>query len=136
MLQIYIIKNFLNSENYSKNIDSHSHTANQLTLENYFINLLLIQKTDKKFSIGLDLSFAILKDLKKIEFDPIAPSHRETSDGLNIFFYCKNPNCQIYDDLFIINLRYGKFNILNEINSTKCIKCNGKNIVSKNVFKK
>ena len=124
-----IIKSFnsLNSEKFSQKLTQSQN------FENYSINFLLIQKTPKKFSIGLDLSFTILRDLFKIEFTEVAPLHRQASDGLNIFFYCKNPKCEIYEKLFLINLKYGKFNLIHEINSSKCVKCMCKNISAKNL---
>lgn len=67
------------------------------------LKIQLIRKGERKCSIGIDFSFNILKDIKKIEFSDEAPSFREASDGLNIFCYCKNKSCKIYEELFVVN---------------------------------
>ena len=53
------------------------------------------------------------------------PSHREISDGLSLFVYCKNKNCIIFKQMFILNKAYGVFKIDKEIKDKTlvCPKC-------------
>jgi hypothetical protein len=88
------------------------------------LHLFLARKGEIKCTIGIDFSFALLKNLKKIEFENLAPSHREASDGINIFCYCKNSNCGLYNEMFIEPLGFGKFDIVREIESLTCPRCN------------
>lgn len=85
--------------------------------------MLLMRKNQGKCSIGLDFSFTLMKNINKLNFDEDAPSFREVSDGLNLFCYCKNKDCKIYNQIFVKNIGYGKFDMMKEISLTICIKC-------------
>ena len=135
-----IIKNFVQCENPSLSkselptIDTTQENSRRNNIEQgYLINLLLFRKSGKKITMGIDFSFNILKNLKKIPFYPKAPSYCEASDGLNIFFNCKNTKCKIFDEIFVRNFGLGRFNILIEINTVKCVKCHSKNITAINL---
>jgi hypothetical protein len=90
------------------------------------MNLLLIRKGRKRYSVGLDLSFTFMRNLRKINFDETAPSYHEVSDGMNIFFYCTNFKCNLYEDFFTINYGYQHFDIIGEIKNAKCPRCKGR----------
>ena len=83
------------------------------------ISLLLIRKGEKKCSIGLDFTFTSFKNVRKVEFSAQSPSYREANDGMNIFCYCKNKDCLIYDQMFVKSIGYGRFDIVYEIKAIK-----------------
>lgn len=92
---------------------------------NSILNIILIKKTKDKCIMGLDFRFNHMRNYLKLAFKHDAPSYRETSDGLNLFFYCKNPHCRIFNDYYIVMKGYGHFDILEEIMYIKCPKCYG-----------
>lgn len=89
-------------------------------------DIILVRKTKKSFSIGLDLTFAAMNNIKKIKFDEDAPNYREVSDGMSLFCYCKNPSCKIKGQMFVKKVGYGKFNILKIFDELSCLKCHDK----------
>jgi len=91
--------------------DENLNTLNASVTDTYtklspikFLKIQLIRKGKRRCSIGIDFSFNILKDIKKIDFSVDAPTFREASDGLNVFCYCKNKSCRIFEELFVFNL--------------------------------
>ena len=95
------------------------------TLAQYKLHLLLVTETENhKLNFGLNFKFNFFKNMNKITYQQNAPSYRECTDGLNIFCYCKNEQCQIYNELFVVNLGYGSFDLINKIiNTMQCPKC-------------
>jgi len=75
------------------------------------LKIQLVLKGKRRCSIGIDFSFNILKDINKIDFCDEAPSFREASDGLNIFCYCKNKSCKLYEELFVVNIGIFNFSL-------------------------
>lgn len=99
-------ENLNGSEMNNNNINNNNENRNEFYNKNFNSTILKIQfirKGNRRCSIGIDFSFNILKDIKKIEFSDQAPSFREASDGLNILCYCKNRNCKIFEQLFVEN---------------------------------
>ena len=93
--------------------------------ENRILNLIMIESSNKKCVIGLDFRFNYMRNFKRINFDETAPSFREVTDGLNLFVYCMNPNCELNNQYFIITIGYGTFDIFSEMYQVKCPKCKG-----------
>ena len=91
----------------------------------YKLHLLLVtEEENRKLNFGLNFNFNFFKNMNKISFQQNAPSYRECSDGLNVFCYCKNEQCQIYNELFVINFGYGPFNLIDKIlTSVQCPIC-------------
>ena len=88
------------------------------------LNLILIEKTSEQCSMGLDFRFNILKNFKKLEhYDLNAPSFRNVSDGMNLFIYCLNKSCKLYNNYFTICKGYGSFDILNILEDIICPFC-------------
>ena len=95
---VNISTSVLNKEDLSNlNISNFDNNNNTLKIQ-------LILKGQRKCLIGIDFSFNILKDIKKIGFNEEAPSFREASDGMNIFCYCKSKNCKIFEEMFVKNI--------------------------------
>jgi hypothetical protein len=92
----------LNASLNASAISELKDNNNKKNFEKIF-KIQLIRKGDRKCSIGIDFTFNILKDIKKIDFCDAAPSFREASDGLNVFCYCKNKTCKIFEELFVVN---------------------------------
>jgi len=114
-----VYKEFLNKKNLeNKNestegrscnsvVQSVSNSNNNLENDLDFIKkplkLKIIKKGLKKFSIGINLNFNSLKNINKINYSDIAPKHREAKDGLNFLCYCRNEDCEINDEMFVVN---------------------------------
>lgn len=119
------------------NVNSTSLNSNNLNnsvvigtgniYQNTILNLLLIRKGNKKCSIGLDFSFTFMRNMRKINFDQEAPSFREVSDGLNFFCYCINKDCKLFNQMFVRNLGYDKFDMVKEMRVTQCPICHERN---------
>jgi hypothetical protein len=127
-----INSSFLNSSNQNNNFSQEEFGSKGQELKDDFIistleveeiKLLMIIKKEKKCSIGIDFSFNLLKDIRKIKFEEEAPSYREVSDGVSLFLYCKNKDCKIFKQLFVKNFGYGKFDLIKEIRMIQCLKC-------------
>lgn len=108
---------FLNDDDviYEKDFVSCNSKSNNSLITNCesynkIENILLMRKGKTNFKIGLDLSFTLMKDLKRISFDKDAPDYREVSDGLSLFCYCRNRACELFDEMFVKNL--GKINLI------------------------
>ena len=102
----------------------------------YTIHFLLIIKNDIGSSeqIGLNFRFNYLKDVNKISFNKNAPKYCECSDGINLFAFCFNQECFLYNKYFVVHLGYGLFNILKISKRIKCPKCGeNNNIEIKNI---
>lgn len=91
----------------------------------YTLHFLLTIKNDIGSSeqIGLNFRFNYLKDVSKISFNKNAPEYCECSDGINLFAFCFNQECLLYNKYFVVNLGYGLFNILKRSKNIKCPKC-------------
>ena len=89
----------------------------------YILYFLLSRNKNNKLQMGLNFKFNYLKNISKIKFNENAPEHCECSDGINLFAYCRNKDCKIYNMLFIHVLGYGIFDIMNEILKVQCPLC-------------
>ena len=99
-----------------------------------FLNLILIENSRDQCYIGLDFKFNIMRNFKKLDkYDNNAPSYRNVSDGLNLFIYCLNKKCELYNNYFIVNVGYGNFDIFSTLNDIVCPLCNSKNISLRNL---
>ncbi len=99
-----------------------------------FLNLILIENSPEQCYIGLDFKFNIMRNFKKLDkYDNNAPSYRNVSDGLNLFIYCLNKKCELYNNYFIVNVGYGNFDIFSTLNDIVCPLCNSKNISLRNL---
>lgn len=102
----------------------------------YTLHFLLTIKNEIGSSeqIGLNFRFNYFKDVSKISFDKNAPEYCECSDGINLFVFCYNQECLLFNKYFVVNLGYGLFNILKQNKNIKCPKCrDNNNIEIKNI---
>ena len=102
----------------------------------YSLHFLLTIKNEIGSSeqIGLNFRFNYLKDVSKISFDKNAPKYCECSDGINLFVFCFNRECLLFNKYFVVNLGYGLFNILKQNKKIKCPICgDNNNIEIKNI---
>jgi len=102
----------------------------------YTLHFLLTIKNEIGSSeqIGLNFRFNYFKDVSKISFDKNAPEYCECSDGINLFVFCFNQECLLFNKYFVVNLGYGLFNILKQNKNIKCPKCrDNNNIEIKNI---
>ena len=99
----------------------------------YMIYFLLSRNKDNKLQMGLNFKFNYLKNISKISFNQNAPTYCECSDGINLFAYCRNTNCQLFNNLFIKVLGYGVFDIMREIERVECPICKYKKTEVKNI---
>ena len=95
----------------------------------YMIYFLLSRNKNNKLQMGLNFKFNYLKNISKITFNQNAPKHCECSDGINLFAYCRNKECIIFNNLFIKVLGYGIFDIMKEIEKVYCPFCKYKSEV-------
>ena len=112
------------------------YSQNEMSNIKYTMHFLLIIKNNMGSSeqIGLNFRFNYLKEVNKISFDNNAPEYCECSDGINLFVFCFNQECILYNKYFVVNLGYGVFNILKQNTKIKCPKCGeGNNIEIKNI---
>ena len=92
------------------------------------------KETSSSEQIGLNFRFNYLKDVSKISFDKNAPKYCECSDGINLFVFCFNRECLLFNKYFVVNLGYGLFNILKQNKKIKCPICgDNNNIEIKNI---
>lgn len=114
-----IISFFFPIQNSNNNNNNNSNNIK------YTLHFLLTIKNDVGSSeqIGLNFRFNYLKDVSKISFNKNAPEYCECSDGINLFAFCFNQECLLYNKYFVVNLGYGLFNILKRSRNIKCPKC-------------
>eukprot|EP00826_Nyctotherus_ovalis_P011959 TRINITY_DN13118_c0_g1_i11.p1 TRINITY_DN13118_c0_g1~~TRINITY_DN13118_c0_g1_i11.p1 ORF type:complete len:370 (+),score=88.07 TRINITY_DN13118_c0_g1_i11:121-1230(+) len=94
------------------------------TLSRPFEILLFVRKGNKgKLNLGIDFSFNIIKNVRKVEMKKTAPWYRELSDGLSWLCYCRNAKCEIADELFIVHKGFGHFYLDKERKTIKCPLC-------------
>lgn len=99
-----IYKEFLskkNNINTNDNRDSFSNNENELIKSP--LRLKIIKKGKKRFSIGINLNFNSMKNISKIKYSERAPDYREAKDGLNLLCYCRNEDCEINDEMFLVS---------------------------------
>jgi len=99
----YPSKTVIKDDSLNASAISELKDNNKKKIFERIFKIQLIRKGERKCSIGIDFTFNILKDIKKIDFCDAAPSFREASDGLNVFCYCKNKTCKIFEELFVVN---------------------------------
>ncbi len=101
----------------------------------YNIHFFLTITNEVRMSeqIGLNFRFNYLKDVSKISFDENAPKYCECSDGINLFIFCFNQDCPLYNKYFVVNIGYGVFNIFKQAKKIKCPECNDENLELKNI---
>ena len=103
-------------------------------IEDKILNLILIENTPEQCYIGLDFKFNIMRNFKKLQsYDNNAPSYRTVSDGLNLFIYCLNEKCSIFNNYFTINKGYGNFDIFQILNDIICPLCQFKTFSLRNI---
>lgn len=101
---------------------------------NYVLHLLLVRQLKNKLQMGLNFKFNYFKNVSKINFNSDAPTHCECSDGLNLFSYCRNAECKLYNQLFVYVLGYGCYEVIRETFKIKCPYCqSSKDIEVKNI---
>ena len=104
--------------------DFNPEDASTTTISRPFEISLFIRKGERsKLRFGIDFSFNIIKDVKKMGWKESAPWYRELSDGLSWFCYCRNAKCEIADQLFIIHKGFGHFYFEKDIRDIKCPLC-------------
>jgi hypothetical protein len=106
---------------------------NNKSSSQYMIYFLLSRNKDNKLQMGLNFKFNYLKNISKISFNQNAPTYCECSDGINLFAYCRNTNCQLFNNLFIKVLGYGIFDIMREIERVECPNCKYQKTEVKNI---
>ena len=106
---------------------------NNKSSSQYMIYFLLSRNKDNKLQMGLNFKFNYLKNISKISFNQNAPTHCECSDGINLFVYCRNSYCQLFNNLFIKVLGYGVFDIMREIERVECPNCKYQKTEVKNI---
>ena len=106
---------------------------NNKSSSQYMIYFLLSRNKDNKLQMGLNFKFNYLKNISKISFNQNAPTHCECSDGINLFVYCRNSYCQLFNNLFIKVLGYGVFDIMREIERVECPICKYQKTEVKNI---
>ena len=124
--------NFPDWKNMNDIIDYFYHCeTTDIKKFKYNIHFLLTIINEYKMSeqIGLNFKFNYLKEINKISFNENAPNYCECSDGINLFYFCINKDCNIFNKYFVVNIGYGNFNILKQINYVKCPKCNNSNYI-------
>ena len=91
----------------------------------YSLHFLITLKTYEGSSeqMGINFRFNYLKEVQKINFIENAPSYCTCSDGLNLFAFCFNPKCELFNKYFVENLGYGVFDILKQIKRIVCPRC-------------
>ena len=101
----------------------------------YNIHFLLTIVNEFKLyeQIGLNFRFNYLKEVDKISFNDNAPNYCMCSDGVNLFIFCINQECSLYNEYFVVILGYGLFNILQKAKTAKCPKCNSNKVELKNI---
>lgn len=87
------------------------------------LKFLLVLNTRESIKMGLNFNFNYFKNFSQISFENNPPVHRECSDGLNLFVYCRNSQCLLYNEMFVKCLGYGNVNVMNEVLRTRCPKC-------------
>ena len=98
--------------------------ANATTTSRPFEISLFVRKGDKgKISLGIDFSFNLIKNIKKVGWKQAAPWYREVSDGLSWFCYCRNVKCEIANELFIVHKGFGHFYLHKDVKAIKCPVC-------------
>ena len=149
-IDITQINNEMNTKNVAKN-NNHIFSDRKALYEiieyfypiqknnnniKYSLHFLLTIKNEIGSSeqIGLNFRFNYLKDVSKISFDKNAPKYCECSDGINLFVFCFNRECLLFNKYFVVNLGYGLFNILKQNKKIKCPICgDNNNIEIKNI---
>ena len=121
----------INDKMTLKNI-INSYFGNKISSQ-YMIYFLLSRNKDNKLQMGLNFKFNYLKNISKISFNQNAPTHCECSDGINLFVYCRNSYCQLFNNLFIKVLGYGVFDIMREIEKVECPICKYQKTEVKNI---
>lgn len=91
-----------NRSNNNQNFNSFGN-ENDADFAKKVLKMKIIKKGKKKFSIGINLNFNSLKNISKIKYCEEAPNYREAKDGLNLLCYCRNEECEINDEMFVIN---------------------------------
>jgi hypothetical protein len=98
-------------------LDSNSDSGSENLNNNNEADMCmkLIKFSDLKCSIGIDFTFNHMEEIKKVNFQESAPYYREASDGINIFAYCKNKKCRIFNEMFIVKIGKLEIKLINHI---------------------
>lgn len=110
-----------------KDINCIKYDDNSSSSEGGILNFILMEKKDNKCRLGLDFRFTILQNFhplskeENIEEEKMEVINYYQNDyyqiksGINLYFNCLNSNCKNNKDIFILNIGYGTFDILNLI---------------------
>jgi len=81
--------------------------------------------------LGLDFSFNVMRDVKRVDWQASAPWFREAADGLNWFCYCSNSKCAAHHQLVVVPRGFSLFRLSKE--QLVCPVCHGKDFELRNV---
>ena len=101
---------------------------------NKILNLIMIEKSSNQCGIGLNFNFNCLKNFQiSNNFENDKKNFRCVLNGLNLYIYCMNSSCKIFNKYFIINKAYGVFDIFPCLSQIICPFCYKKKIILKNI---
>jgi len=98
-----------------------------------FLNVRRVLAKPGKLNLGIDFSFNSIKNVKKSDWKATAPWYRAVSDGLSWICYCRNQECTINNQVFIINRGYGHYYLHSEIKHIVCPICMQRKSEIKNI---
>ena len=110
-------------------VNCYDSNSSELNISNYALHFLLSSNINNKLQMGLNFKFNYFKNVTKIAFKENAPKHCECSDGLNLFCYCRNNSCSLFNQLFVHILGYGCFEIIKESQKLKCPLCEESKVI-------
>ena len=124
---IVLEDNKLVSDYVTKNNDDAAYMSEESNITSTSRShdiILSMRKIDKqKFSLGINLSFNSIKLVNKTSWKQSAPWYREVTDGASWICYCYNPDCSIFNQMFIVKKGYGHFHLHIEMVQIKCPIC-------------
>ena len=110
-------------------VNDYDNNSNESNISNYALHFLLTRNNNNKLQMGLNFKFNYFKNVTKIPFKENAPKYCECSDGLNLFCYCRNTSCELFNQLFVHILGYGCYEIIKESQKLKCPICEDKKTI-------
>ena len=139
---IYQIYNYyMNMPNkeidWEKDLNNTDYDNSLLSKDEGILNFIFMEKKDNKCHFGLDFRFTILQYFYPLSKDEIIEDDKlevinyynnnfyQIKSGINLYFNCLNDNCKYNQQLFILNIGYGTFDIFNLIkHNLLCPSCN------------
>ena len=133
----YYINSFDKDIDIEKDINCIKYEENASSKEDGILNFILMEKKDNKCHFGLDFRFTILQNLQPLSNEENIEEEKlevinyyqnyyyQIKSGLNLYFNCLKKNCKYNKTIFILNIGYGTFDILNLIkHNNLCPFCN------------